>query len=59
MEACLVGRMLHLNAMQIIQMVRKKAACILMDLLLEDKPKVNFHNSSGPGPTQGCECVLA
>ena len=56
MEACLVGGMLHLNAMQ---MVRKKAACILMDLLLEDKPKVNFHNSSGPGSTQGCECILA
>ena len=33
MEACLVRGMLHLNAMQIIQMVRKKAACILMDLL--------------------------
>ena len=56
MEACLVGGMLHLNAMQ---MVRKKAACILMDLLLEDKPKVNFHSSSGPGSTQGCECILA
>ena len=59
MEACLVGRMLHLNAMKIIQMVRKKAACILMDLLLEDKPKVNFHSSSGPGSTQECECILA
>ena len=59
MEACLVGGMLHLNAIQIIQMVRKKGACILMDLLLEGKPKVNFHSSSGPGSTQGCECVLA
>ena len=57
MGACLVGGMLHLNALQIIQMVRKKAACILMDLLLEGKPKVHFHNSSAPGSIQGCECI--